>query len=546
MTHYDRIAGCLLGGATGDALGAPIEFMSVDKILSIYGRNGIEHYAPEYGRIGAITDDTQMTLFTLEGMMIAQSTGQSPLNTVRDAYIRWLGTQGTVSRSSNISPTYSGWLWDQKALHSNRVPGGACLSSLKSHLSRMERGDFAISDAPINISKGCGGIMRMSPVGFFDTDCFSLGCDLARLTHGHPSGYLASGFLAHLIHELIQGADLIDAIESAKERLIQQPSHEEVLLAVDRAISCANGSDVTPEGLEQLGGGWVAEEALAISLLCALKAKDFAHGIRLAVNHGGDSDSTGAITGNILGAMWGRQSIPDEFLLDLELRSIIEQMASDVSNLDIPEVRQGRYSSTSIGHTPATSDKASIQWIQPDVTPVPFPRSYWVSQGTFLAGCYPGHPDALEAQQKLSSILKAGIKTIICLMEEAETDHNSKPFTQYETEFCRLADDQNIDVMCIRHPIRDNSAPSRATMSDVLDSIDTSIRNGSPVFVHCWGGYGRTGAVVGCWLARHGVAQGDKVLKMIKHLRRNEQTGHKPSPQTADQYSLVASWNRGE
>jgi ADP-ribosylglycohydrolase len=163
------------------------------------------------------------------------------------------------------------------------------------------------------------------------------------LTHGHPSGYLASGFLAQLIHELMQGISLSSAIESTRGLLMQWPSHQEVLQAVDQAVDYANSEVPTPETLNKLGEGWVAEEALALSLFCAFKAKEFSHGVRLAVNHSGDSDSTGAITGNILGAMWGRKSIPDEFLQDLELRSVIEQMARDSVGLDYDDCRD-RYS----------------------------------------------------------------------------------------------------------------------------------------------------------------------------------------------------------
>ena len=207
----------------------------------------------------------------------------------------------------------------------------------------MENNNFGTPSDPINNSKGCGGVMRMAPVGFFDLDCFKTGCELAMLTHGHPSGYLASGFLAQLIHELMQGISLSSAIESTRELLILWPSHQEVLQAVDLALDYAKSEEPTPETLEKLGEGWVAEEALALSLFCALRAENFAHGVRLAVNHSGDSDSTGAITGNILGAMWGRGSIPDEFLQDLELRSVIEQMAQDVASIDNPDKWSERY-----------------------------------------------------------------------------------------------------------------------------------------------------------------------------------------------------------
>ncbi|MEI6514044.1 MAG: ADP-ribosylglycohydrolase family protein [bacterium] len=345
MDCIERIAGCLLGGAVGDALGAPVEFMSLSEIRAKFGNEGIEHYALAYGRIGAITDDTQMTLFTLEGMLKAYIQGDttSLTESVRIAYLRWLGTQGIRSKSESLSSIYGGWLWSQKLLHSRRAPGNSCLSSLQMHLSCLESNHSEIPSDPINNSKGCGGVMRMAPVGFFDLDCFKTGCELAMLTHGHPSGYLASGFLAQLIHELIQGISLSSAIESTRELLLQWPSHQEVLQAVDQALDYAKSDVPTPETLEKLGEGWVAEEALALSLFCALKAKNFAHGVRLAVNHSGDSDSTGAITGNILGTLWGQQSIPDEYLQDLELRSVIEQMVRHVVDLDYDDCRD-RYS----------------------------------------------------------------------------------------------------------------------------------------------------------------------------------------------------------
>lgn len=351
MDRYDRIAGCLLGGAAGDALGAPIEFMSLREISSKFGAAGIEHYAPAYGRVGAITDDTQMALFTLEGLLRTQTRiyhkGIASYNDcVRYAYMRWLGTQGNLIKNESLSFVYEGWLWKQNLLHSRRAPGNSCISSLMLHLSRIEQDDYSIRSEPINDSKGCGGVMRMAPVGFFDIDCFQVGCELAMLTHGHPSGYLASGFLAQLIHEIVQESRLEIAIELAKSMLVQRPDNHEVLRAVNQALDLAANEEATPETIEKLGGGWVAEEALAISLFCALKAENFKHGIQLAVNHSGDSDSTGAITGNILGSLWGHRDIPDDFLLELELRDVIEQMAWDVVNFDYTDEWWDRYPGT--------------------------------------------------------------------------------------------------------------------------------------------------------------------------------------------------------
>lgn len=176
----------------------------------------------------------------------------------------------------------------------------------------------------------------MAPVGLYERDpltAFELGCDVAALTHGHPSGYLASGMLAALISMIMQGETLERAVGESLRILQEYDRHEEVLAAVNRAVELsADASAPQLAHIEELGQGWVAEEALAISLYCSLCAgDDFEKGVLAAVNHGGDSDSTGAITGNIIGAMYGRDVIPGKWVEALELRKVIEKLAADLS-----------------------------------------------------------------------------------------------------------------------------------------------------------------------------------------------------------------------
>ena len=324
-----RVTGCLLGGAVGDALGAPVEFMSLGEIHRRFGSEGIQCFASAYGRVGAITDDTQMTLFTAEGLIRAMRRASDrgtccPGAVVWHAYLRWLATQGESLRPANCADRLDGWLYEQKELHSLRGPGNTCLSALRS-------GAYGTPAQPINDSKGCGGVMRAAPAGLVPGNAFDLGCAVAAITHGHPSGYLAAGFLAQVIAEIARGEELLSAIGSACTQLQMCAGHEECAAAVAAALRAAVDREATPESVESLGEGWVAEEALAISLFCALKARDFRHGIQLAVNHSGDSDSTGAITGNLLGARWGREAIPAEFVTALELRAVIEQVAVDLA-----------------------------------------------------------------------------------------------------------------------------------------------------------------------------------------------------------------------
>jgi len=224
-----------------------------------------------------------------------------------------------------------GWLYQQRALHARRSPGNTCLSALRA--PQTDDG-FAQND-----SKGCGGVMRVAPVGLFHwnlrehhsaRDTFRLGCELAALTHGHPTGQLTAGVLVVLIGELANGASLPEALDAAKPMLREERDHHETLRAIELAQHLA-GENVPPEkAIARLGEGWIAEEALAISLYCALVARGFRHGVILAVNHDGDSDSTGSITGNLLGTLHGVDAIPQQWLEQLELRQVIAEIAEDL------------------------------------------------------------------------------------------------------------------------------------------------------------------------------------------------------------------------
>jgi ADP-ribosylglycohydrolase len=184
---------------------------------------------------------------------------------------------------------------------------------------------------PINDSKGCGGVMRVAPVGLARFhDPFAIGCEIAAITHGHPSGHLAAGYLALVVSELSRGAELREACHRALRPLTTARGHEETLAAVEGALRLAAEGNPSVQAVESLGEGWVAEEALAIGLYCALVAKDFAHGVLLAANHGGDSDSTGSIAGNLLGLVVGEHGIPAHWLEQLELRDVIASVADDL------------------------------------------------------------------------------------------------------------------------------------------------------------------------------------------------------------------------
>jgi ADP-ribosyl-[dinitrogen reductase] hydrolase len=365
---WQRIAGCLLGGAAGDALGAGIEFDGLGEIRRRHGFAGVSGYVEAYGRCGAITDDTQMTLFTAEGLLRAHVRGAikgicHPPSVVHHALLRWLHTQGRASAvlaqlgSDAEGVRADGWLIEVPELHSRRAPGNTCLASLE----KARR----LGVAATNHSKGCGDIMRSAPCGLLAASpaiAFDLAGECSALTHGHPTGHGASAYFAELIHEIsrsprapssraadpsdpplpapttpVPPADLRRLAETVLHRR-RSKLNDEVIRAVESALAAADAAisgmeRVSPERVEQLGGGWVSEEALAIGLYSALvgiAARDFRAGALLAVNHSGDSDSTGAIAGNLMGAALGLHAIPREWLDELELRDVIETVARDV------------------------------------------------------------------------------------------------------------------------------------------------------------------------------------------------------------------------
>lgn len=314
--------------------------MSRQQILQQFGPQGIQDYTPAYGRLGAIADDTQMTLFTAEGILQAwhRYCGKGICHTpsvIGYAYQRWLRTQGVAHALQQYGPKDG--LIRRHRLFARRAPGITCLEALQQMRSS---GDLARND-----SKGCGGVMRVAPIGLLHAalisdrehlpgvaeKTFQDAAEAAALTHGHPTGQWTAGCLAVMVLHLVWGATLEYAIEAALEQLQDRPHVDETRQAIQKAVGLAKDRPSCPDTLAQLGEGWVAEEALAISLYCALSASDFAGAVRLAVNHDGDSDSTGSITGQLLGALWGYSVIPALWLKPLELRDVIEHMAQQLA-----------------------------------------------------------------------------------------------------------------------------------------------------------------------------------------------------------------------
>ena len=377
----DSIRGCLMAGAAGDALGYEVEFMSRRSILSRFGENGITKFALDSNGKALISDDTQMTLFTANGMLMGltrgymRGIGGRPEKYVDIAYLDWYYTQTGKKREMLIDDWHPTWLRDLPEMAHLRAPGNTCLSACES----LFRGEKAQ-----NNSKGCGGIMRVAPMALLDAgyasrneNSYSIeelaeaGGEIAECTHKHPLGFLPASLLTVLLYKVIpmtakqvqeeidsivaDTVNILDRIYKGKYDADKRYLKELTMKAVQLAHSDISDADA----IRQLGEGWVAEETWAIALYCAIRHIDSVEDAIIAsVNHDGDSDSTGSVCGNIMGAIYGYEHIKERNIFcpegkqlenTLELSEIILALADDLSTgciineydpIDTPEKRQ--------------------------------------------------------------------------------------------------------------------------------------------------------------------------------------------------------------
>jgi ADP-ribosylglycohydrolase/protein-tyrosine phosphatase len=315
----ERFLGCLLGGAIGDAFGYCVEFLRLSEIRSKFGPEGIREPVFQAGKL-IVSDDTQMTLFTLEGLLegLRERSGatNSRLEAIQRAYLDWYATQR--SRGSHPRPKGRGWLSQQPEMCVRRAPGNTCLSALAA-------GGEGTIEKPINDSKGCGGAMRVAPIGLFPKrfnaeDAFRLAAQAAALTHGHPSGYLSAGMVAAIVRYLIAGESLEPAVERSRKILTRWKEHEETLNVITKSLELAHRP--SPDhiaNIRRIGEGWVGEEAMAIALYSALAGSTYVEVTRIAANHDGDSDSTASIAGQFWGAWHGFQGIPHDWIAGMDV-----------------------------------------------------------------------------------------------------------------------------------------------------------------------------------------------------------------------------------
>lgn len=341
----NKCRGSLIGGAIGDALGYPVEFVnSFEEIKAKYDDNGIVEYDMSYPWLdrkfdeALFSDDTQMTLYTAEGLLEAERNGKPFVPTICNAYLIWFGHQV----GKKVKAAYDSELSKIDELNQQRAPGNTCLSALLSIYSGKE---------PMNSSKGCGGIMRVAPVGLYgashgwslEETARSAG-EVAELTHLHPLSTYSSAAMAVIVQLCASSENAIDKVTFNDIVEISlyavsgvygadAPAMDDFKKLIRKALRLEDNLLRDWEIIENgLGGGWVAEETLAIAIFSVIRhIDDFNACMICAVNHGGDSDSTGAVAGNIIGAILGYDAIPEKFTKSIQLKHLIISMADNLT-----------------------------------------------------------------------------------------------------------------------------------------------------------------------------------------------------------------------
>lgn len=300
MINYFK--GCMYGLAIGDALGAPVEFLSVEQIYQRYGKEGMRDFV-QYNNLGYAnyTDDTQMSIAIAKALIMA---GHENLETIMD----------------NISKQFIEWL---DSPENNRAPGNTCISGCV----RLKKGTHW-SKSGSEWSKGCGSAMRSAPIGLFYYDniekLIEVSIASSKITHAHPTALAASVGTAYLTALAVKKEEIstmIDRLCTVTKNI--SPEFVEKINQINDVLDLDSAN-----AFEKLGGGWIGEEAVACALYCFLCSPcNYTKTVLKAINSSGDSDSIGCIAGAISGAYNGIENIPEKWVKNIENLRLLDEIA---------------------------------------------------------------------------------------------------------------------------------------------------------------------------------------------------------------------------
>ncbi len=521
-----RVHPALFGAIVGDALGVPVEFSSREKRRAD-PVTGMRAYGVHHQPAGTWSDDSSMLLCLAESV---SETGWN-LGDQMARYARWLN-EGYMTPHGEVFDV-----------------GGATRAAIRRFQTGTEAAFCGGRDERDN---GNGSLMRCLPAAL----CFAHSPDglLAAamdqssiLTHAHPRSRLACVFFGFLVSELVRYAEKTHAgteerVSGANAPAVgtretnapgrvaagagpSQPLAREAVAAATARLTRVAGSGDLPADLvtelpslerivsgrlhtlaeaEIQSSGYVVH-TLEAAIWCVCTSDSYRECVLKAVNLGEDTDTTACVAGGLAGLLWGTEAIPREWSSALADHDTVERVVSGFSRLMM--------------------------------TSVPFENAYTVLPGKLYAGQYPRNKDDSSSRVKLGGLLDAGVTVCIDLTEPGE--HRLEP---YDALLEELARERGVSHRHRRFAIPDMGVCSRTTLGEIHAAIDSALEAGETVYVHCWGGHGRTGLVIGTWLVSHGLVRAASAVHALTVLRENMPKGQHPSPETAEQIGMLESY----
>jgi ADP-ribosyl-[dinitrogen reductase] hydrolase len=479
MLTADRYRGCLLGLAVGDAVGTTVEFKSRGSFPDVSDMVGGGPFglAP-----GQWTDDTSMALCLADSLL--ESGGFDPWDQLA-RYVRWYreGYRSSTGAFFDIG------------------------NATRAALERFERSGEPWCGSEGGNTAGNGSIMRLAPVPMryaaTPARAIELAADSSRTTHGARIAVDACRYLAALIVGALGGAGKDELLAARYSPLIGYWDAHPLCPEIDEVAAGSFAAD------GPIRGTGYARDCLEAALWAFATTDSFRTGCLRAVNLGDDADTTAAVFGQLAGAFYGEGGIPSEWRAKVTIGEEIGDLAERLL-----EAATG-------------------------MRPTPIPDSYWVSE-TLIAGEYPGAKDAASARLRVRRMVAAGVETFVDLTQAGERQAN-RPVESYEQLVSDAAGELGRDLRYHRMAIPDIGIPPEDVMAAILDLIDREAASGRAVYVHCYGGVGRTATVVGAHLVRGGLG-GDEALEQVQTLRARTPKAHRPSPETHSQRTMVRKW----
>ena len=478
-TSSDRARGALCGLAVGDAVGTTVEFRAPGTFEPVHDMVGGGPFGLQPGQW---TDDTSMALCLAESLV--ERGDHDPVDQMR-RYVRWW-------REGYLSPT--GRCFDI---------GGTTRAQLSRFIATGDPHDPDVDEE----SAANGSLMRLAPVAIrwaHDPEtAIERAAASSRPTHAARRPVDACRVLAAMTAALLRGEPTQTVFDPGFWS--HGPLHEAVA-----AVTRGSWRGKQPPAIR--GTGYCVA-ALEAAIWAVAGAGDFREAILRATNLGDDADTTAAIAGQLAGAVYGASGIPEPWLAKLAMRGRIESLADAL-------------------HRAALGQR--LLW-EHDLDL----HGWWAdAEGRVLAGEYPGQRDDPTAtRRKLRLLAAAGIGTIIDLTDDADG------LTPYAADLAAVAGELGIDLRRLPHPIPDQSVTTAEHYERIIADITQSLATGRKVYVHCWGGIGRTGTVVGIWHVSRG-HDPDAALMRIKAARRGTMKAGRDSPENDEQVNAIREAHR--